>query len=254
MIKKTLIMLLTVCSLSAQAAELKPETKNTIENFPMIFSQMTKMVGEKETVDILIPKDSYLIEKLFPVPDEKIEKTFGIDFSRMRRGFVSEASSDIAERIIKTVETEHGKIITINLKGLKLQTLRVVDDKSNNIFFNEYELADSMVIKAKLILAKSELFSDYDETTRDYNYLAKRYSMFLDSQHFNTLVFDKGRVNTASKIYASTIIDNKIKAPYSNITLTVMKSDMHENYDKIIAKLSDKALDAKYKQLNEILQ
>lgn len=134
MIKKILIMLLTACALSIQAEEKQPETQKTIDSFPIIFSQMTKMVGEKETVDILIPKDSYLIEKLFPVPDEKIENVFGMDFSKMRRGFVSEASSDIAERITKTVDTEHGKIITIDLKGLKLQTLRVIDDKSNNLF------------------------------------------------------------------------------------------------------------------------
>lgn len=254
MIKKTLIMLLSIYSLNTYADDKKTETQKTLENFPMIFTQMSKMVGEKETVDIFIPNSSYLIDTLYPKKELENNNDLFIDFGRMRRGVGSNASSDIAERIVNTVDTKSGKIITVNLKGLRIQTLRVVADKSYNDFFNEYELADGKVLKVKLILSKTNFSSDFEETDRDYKYLAKRYDKFLDNQHFNTLLFDNGRINDKEKLYVSTNISKDKKYSINSITLTVMNSKIQENYSKIIENLAEKDLDVKYKELNDIFK
>jgi hypothetical protein len=254
MIKKTLIMLLSIYSLNTYADDKKTETQKTLENFPMIFTQMSKMVGEKETVDIFIPDTSYLIDTFYPKKELEDSSHLVVSFARLRRGLGSSTSPDIAKRIINTVDTENGKLITIDLKGLKRQTFRVVADNSFNDFFNEYEFADGKVLKAKLILSKTSMSNDFEETERDYKYLAKRYNTFLDNQHFNKSLFNNGRINDKEKLYVSTSIDKDKNYAINSITLTIMNSNIQENYDKIIEDLDEKDLDNKYKELNDILK
>lgn len=256
MIKKTLIMLVAICSLNVYATDKNTETKKTLENFPMIFSQMSKMVGEKETVDIFIPNTSYLIDTFYPKKELEDSSHLFVSFARLRRGLGSSTSPDIAKRIVNTVDTENGKLITINLKGLKRQTFRVVADNSSNDFFNEYEFADGKVLKAKLILSKTGLSNDFEETEtdRDYKYLEKRYNTFLDNQHFNKSLFNNGRINDKEKLYVSTSIDKDKNYAINSITLTIMNSNIQKNYDKIIEDLDEKDLDNKYKELNDILK
>lgn len=253
-IKTFLISLLMISSSVVHATEQEKTNVSTTENFPMTFSQMAKIVGPKDTVDIFIPKDSYLMEDLFPELSTKREETYGMNVAQLKRGVRSYADPKLSQRIINTVQKDNGTLITLNLKALKPQTLRVIDDKSENNFFNEYLLGDSIVLKANLVLSQSALGTDYDALTSEYNYLANRYNMFFNNKHYYGFFFDVGRADYPAKVYANTIIDNQRNAPSSRITLTVMNLDTYENYDKIMDRMSDQAFDANYTQLNDILK
>lgn len=256
-IKTFFISLIMISSSMIQATEQSESATNNIESFPMTFSQMAKTVGPKDSVDIFIPKDSYLMETLFndfTNEANKQERVYGVDFGKLRRGVVSYADPELSQRIINTVKKDNGTLITLNLKALKPQTLRVIDDKSTNRFFNEYLLGDSIVLKANLVLSQSALGTDYDALNSEYKYLANRYNMFFNDKHYYGFFFDDGRADYPNKIYTNTTIDNQRNAPLSRITLTVMKMDTYENYDKIMDKMADKAFDANYRQLNDILK
>lgn len=259
MITKTLktfvVSLLMLSSSLIHATEQEISNTATIESFPMTFTQMAKIVGPRDTVDIFIPKDSYLMDTLFANETEtKPLRIYGVDFGKIRRGVVSYADDKLSQRIINTVPKDNGTLITLNLKALKPQTLRVIDDKSDNMFFNEYLLGDSIVLKANLVLSQSTLGTDYDTLNRQYKYLAERYNMFFNDKHYFGFLFADGRADYPAKIYTNTTIDNERNAPSSRITLTIMNMKTYENYDKIMDKMADKAFDENYKQLNDILK
>jgi hypothetical protein len=236
------------------ATEQEIKTKPNVESFPMTFTQMAKIVGPKDSVEIFIPKDSYLMDTLFVDKDSKQDRVYGIDFGKLRRGVASYAEPDLSQRIINTVTKDNGTLITLNLKALKPQTLRVIDDKADNMFFNEYLLGDSIVLKANLVFSQGALGTDYDTLNRQYKYLAERYKMFFNDKHYFGFLFADGRADYPAKIYTNTTIDNERNAPVSRITLTIMNMNTYENYDKIMDKMTDKAFDENYKQLNDILK
>ena len=253
-LKSFVLSLLMLSPSLIYATEQEINTTLNVESFPMTFTQMAKIVGPRDTVDIFIPKDSYLMDTLFANEANNSKRVYGIDFGKLRRGVVSYADDKLSQRIINTVSKDNGTLITLNLKALKPQTLRVIDDKSDNMFFNEYELGDSIVLKANLVLSQGALGTDYDILNRQYKYLAERYKMFFNDKHYFSFLFADGRADYPAKIYTNTTIDNERNAPSSRITLTIMNMKTYENYDKIMDKMTDRAFDENYKQLNDILK
>lgn len=255
MIKKT-INTFFISLVMISASLTYANEKNEIENFPMKFSQMSKIIGPKDSVEVFIPKDSYLMKILFT--DEHIknkeESLYKIDFGKIRRGTTSYADPELAKRITNKVKKDNGTLITINLKDIKLQTLRVIDDNAETMFFNEYLLGDRIVLKANLVFSQGTLGTDYESLNRQYQYLKERYNMFFNNKHYYGLFFDSGRIDYTNDVYANTIIDNEKNAPSSKITLTVMNMDTYENYEKIINKIADKGFDQNFIQLNDILK
>lgn len=252
-VKNFFVSLLMLSSSLIHATEQEINTKTNIESFPMTFTQMAKIVGPRDSVDIFIPKDSYLMDTLF-ANETNNKHVYGIDFGKLRRGVVSYADDKLSQRIINTVQKDNGTLITLNLKALKPQTLIVIDDKSENMFYNEYVLGDSIVLKANLVFSQGALGTDYDSLNRQYKYLAERYKMFFNDKHYFGFLFADGRADYPAKIYTNTTIDNERNAPSSRITLTIMNMKTYENYDKIMDKMTDKAFDENYRQLNDILK
>lgn len=255
-------MLLAVCSLSIKADDIKQETKINIENFPISFTEMEKSVGAKETIDIFIPTTSYLNLTLF---DEVPLTTNDYKFLTVnpRKVGTSRANNELKKHINKIVTFKNGKLVTINLKGLDYQTLRISEDMSDNNFILEYEFADGYVLSTRLILSQYKFDNTYGQVNQELDYLESRYTSFLSDQHYKKEFFKKGFINLDTGKYVT--IDKDINSTniISTIILKVTTKDIEENYNKItvsktIKKVDNKVLekdfDQEYKILNNILK
>ena len=262
MLKTALLTLFAVCSLTAYADDTKTETKKTIESFPTIFSEMEKAVGAKDSVDVFIPKTSYLNLTLFDtVPTTESEVNFP-PINTKRVGS-SRSNYDLKDHINKVVQMENGKLVTINLKGLEHQTLRIAEDMTDNKFITEYDLIDGYVLSSRLILSQYKFDDTYGQVKQELDYLESRYNNFLGDKHYGKEFFNKGYVNHDSQKYV--IIEQNINPTnvIATISLKVTTKDIEENYSKITEpkpvtvvdkKESIKDLDERYKILNNILK
>lgn len=258
MIKNILLTIIAVSSFTVYADEIK----QPVESFPTVFTEMEKAVGAKESIDVFIPKTSYLNLTLF---DEVPATSHNDIFStiNVKKVGTSRANYELKDHINKVMNVDNGKLITINLKGIEHQTLRIAEDMTDNKFMTEYDLADGYVLSTRLILSQYKFDDTYGQVKQEQDYLESRYANFLYDRHYNKEFFNKGFINLDTKRYVTIEKDINPTNVISTIILKVTTKDIEENYNKITApkpveikenKNIIKDLDKEYKILNNILK
>lgn len=215
-------------------------------DFPPIVTHMSKQVGQKNELNIVIPKTSKLYYEF-----TKEENPYLKDDTRFENSVSSFANHATLEKHITSIEKSEDFItLKLNTEKMNCQIIRVIEDYNfNNQFIFDYKVAHGYVLKIEITNHKESL--DNQRLLQELKYMTKKYITALLSLGYKTWIWDGNKFkNDTNVILFNTSI---YSSGYTN-SLAIYEKSVHKRYSKLKKEIEQLDIDSEYQVLNKILK
>lgn len=217
----------------------------TENDFPPIVTHMSKQVGKKNELKVVIPNTSKLYYDF-----TKEKNNYLNDDNRFQNVTSSYVDHGLLDQHIISIEKNESSItLNLNIEHIQSQLIRIVEDynRNNQLIFN-YTVGHGYVLNIEITNNRYRL--DADQIFEDVKYMNNKYITALLALGYKSWFFDYEKFKNDKNI-----IINKIEMyirEYS-YSLTIYDKDVYKKYKKLKKEISERDLDNEYKILDKVL-
>lgn len=215
-------------------------------DFPPIVTHMSKQVGKKNELNIVIPKTSKLYYEF-----TKEENPFLKDDARFENSVSSFVNHAMLDKHITSIEkSEDFIILKLNTEKMNYQIIRVVEDYNiNNQFIFDYKVAHGYVLKIEITNHREGL--DSERVFDELKYMSKKYRTALFNLGYKTLIWKGDTFKNDTNVV---IIKTQVYSSGYTYSLIIYEKSIHKQYSKTKREIEQLDIESEYQVLNTILK